>query len=186
MWVWRPLQLLGRNRQGAKAHELLPFDKDPRARCALRVIQRMYHLESGADGKPPDELLRVRQRKTKPLLRAFFRWIDSLAIPPTTDLRNTLRYIQFRKDALMMFVDEPLLTPDNNATESSLRSVVIGKKNHYGTSSTRGTHVAAVFFSLLDSAHLAGVNPHLYLRAACAAVSAALDGKPVPLPHEFN
>jgi hypothetical protein len=43
------------------------------------------------------------------------------------------------------------------------------------SSSTRGTYVAAVFYSLLESAHLAGVNPHLYLRAA---VNAALDGKP--------
>jgi hypothetical protein len=94
-----------------------------------------------------------------------------------------LRYIQLRKDALMMFVDEPLLAPNNNATERSLRSVVIGKKNHYGSSATRGTHVAACFYSLLESAHLAGVTPHLYLHAA---VNAALDGKPVPLPHEFN
>lgn len=163
--------------------ELLPFDKDPRARRALRVIQRMYRLESRADGKSCEVLSLIRQRKTKPLLRAFFRWIDSLAIPPTSDLRNALRYIQLRKDALMLFVDEPLLAPDNNATERSLRSVVVGKKNHYGSSSTRGTYVAAVFYSLLESAHLAGVNPHLYLRAA---VNAALDGKPVPLPHEFN
>jgi transposase len=163
--------------------ELLPFEKDPRARRALAVIQRMYRLESLADGKPPAELLRWRQRKTKPLLEAFFRWIDGLAIPPTSELRNALRYIQLRKAALLVFLDEPLLAPDNNATERSLRSVVIGKKNHYGSSSTRGTYVAAVFYSLLESAHLAGVNPHLYLRAA---VNAALDGKPVPLPHEFN
>jgi transposase len=163
--------------------ELLPFDKDPRARRAIRVIQRMYRLESLADGQPDAERLRIRQRKTKPLLRAFFRWIDSLAIPPTSDLRNALRYIQLRKDALMLFLDEPLLAPDNNATERSIRSVVIGKKNHYGSSSTRGTQVAAVFYSLLESAHLAGVNPHDYLRAA---VHAALDGKPVPMPHEFS
>jgi transposase len=163
--------------------ELLPFDKDPRARRALRVIQRMYRLESLAEDKSAEELLRVRQQKTKPLLKAFFRWIDSLAIPPTSDLRNALRYIQFRKDALMLFLDEPLLAPDNNATERSIRPVVLGKKNHHGSSSTLGTQVAAVFYSLLESAHVAGVNPHLYLRAA---VNAALDGKPVPLPHEFN
>jgi hypothetical protein len=86
-------------------------------------------------------------------------------------------------DALMLFLEEPLLAPDNNATERSIRSVVIGKKNHYGSSSTRGTQVAAVFYSLLESAHLAGVNPHDYLRAA---VHAALGGKPVPMPHEFS
>ena len=45
-----------------------------------------------------------------------------------------------------------------------------------------GTKVAALLYSLLDSAQLAGINPHEYLRAA---VDAALDGAHIPLPHEL-
>lgn len=47
-----------------------------------------------------------------------------------------------------------------------LRGVVIGRKNHYGSRAPRGTEVAAVFYSLVESAKLAGIGPHTYLRAA--------------------
>jgi len=43
--------------------------------------------------------------------------------------------------------------------------------------------VAALLYSLIDSAQLAGVNPHDYLRRA---VHAALDGVEIPLPHEIR
>jgi hypothetical protein len=37
--------------------------------------------------------------------------------------------------------------------------VVVGRKNHYGSKSRRGTEVAALFYSLLESGKLAGVEP---------------------------
>jgi len=58
----------------------------------------------------------------------------------------------------------------------------VGRKNHYGSRSERGTKVAALLYGLLDSAELADVNPHDYLRQA---VHAALDGIEIPLPHEL-
>jgi hypothetical protein len=61
-------------------------------------------------------------------------------------------------------------------------SVVVGRKNHYGSKSRRGTEVAALFYSLLESAKLAGVDPAAYLRAAAVA---ALHGERIPLPHEL-
>jgi transposase len=163
--------------------ELLAHEGDPRADRAIRVIRRIYRLETLAKEKPPDQLLSWRRRKTKPLLGAFFKWIATLEIPPTSSLRDALRYIQLREKPLMRFVDDARLSPDNNATERVLRSVVLGRKNHYGSRSERGTEVAAVFYSLLESAELAGVNPHSYLRQA---VEAALDGHQVPLPHELT
>jgi hypothetical protein len=39
-------------------------------------------------------------------------------------------------------------------------------KNHYGSRSERGTRVAALFYSLIESAKLAGVEPRAYLRQA--------------------
>jgi transposase len=43
---------------------------------------------------------------------------------------------------------------------------VLGRKNHYGSRSERGTEVAALFYSLIESAKLAGVEPDVYLRRA--------------------
>lgn len=54
--------------------------------------------------------------------------------------------------------------------------------NHYDSRSEQGTKVAALMYSLLDSAELAGVDPATYVEAA---VQAGLDGDVIPLPHEL-
>lgn len=164
--------------------DVLPFEADPRGARILRVIQRMYRLEAMAKAKglSPPELLAWRQRKTRPLLEAFFRWLNTLEIPSTYELHKAVQYIIKRKDSLCRFLDNPLLSPDNNATERVIRGVVVGRKNHYGSRSERGTRVAALFYSLLDSAALAGISPHDYLEVA---VNAALAGEQILLPHEL-
>ncbi len=60
---------------------------------------------------------------------------------------------------LTLFLDDPRIPLDNNATERGLRGVVLGRKNHYGSRSERGTEVAAPFYSLLKSAKLASSSP---------------------------
>lgn len=164
--------------------EVLPFESDPRAARVLRVVQRMYRLEALAKQREmsSSKLLRWRQRKTKPLLDALFKWLQTLAVPSTFDLSKALRYILTRQVALTLFLDDPLLSPDNNETERVLRGVVVGRKNHYGSKSEQGTRVAALMYSLLDSAELVGLDPAVYLEKA---ISAALIGIEIPLPHEL-
>ena len=55
---------------------------------------------------------------------------------------------------------------DTNGVERALRGVAVGRKNHYGSRSERGTRVAALFESLIESAKLAGVEPRAYLGEA--------------------
>ncbi len=47
--------------------------------------------------------------------------------------------------------------------------------------SERGTEVAALFYSLIESSKLAGVEPDAYLRSAARA---AVRGQAIPLPYE--
>ena len=112
--------------------EVLPFERDPRGARVLRVIQRMYWLDKMAkrNGLSPPELLAWRTRKTKPLVTALFNWLERLEVSPTSELRGALQYILKRRVGLTRFLDDPLLSPDNNATERRIRSVVIGRKNH--------------------------------------------------------
>jgi hypothetical protein len=63
-------------------------------------------------------------------------------------------------EGLHDFLDDSNVKLDNNRTERARRGVVIGRKNHYGSRSQRGTEVAALFYSLIESAKLAGVGPH--------------------------
>lgn len=52
----------------------------------------------------------------------------------------------------------------------------------YGSRSERGTEVAALFYSLIESAKLAGIEPDAYLRIAAHA---AIRDEDIQLPHEL-
>ena len=58
---------------------------------------------------------------------------------------------------------------------------VVGRKNHYGSRSKRGTEVAALFYSLIESAKLCGAEPKAYLLQAVRAALA--NPGTVTLPH---
>ena len=62
---------------------------------------------------------------------------------------------------------------DNYAAERALRGPVVGRKNHHGSRSLRGTQVAALFYTLCETAKLAAIAPHAYLRRALYAAIAS-------------
>jgi len=102
--------------------------------------------------------------------------------PPGTRLREALAYGGGIWGGLIRFLEDPRIDLDTNASERAARGPVVGRKTHYGSRSLRGTQVAALFYTLIESAKLAGVEPKAYLRAATLA---ALAGTEPPLPYEF-
>ncbi|QRK05595.1 transposase domain-containing protein [Archangium violaceum] len=64
-----------------------------------------------------------------------------------------------------------------------MRGLALGRKNHYGSRSLRGTEVAALYYSLMETAKLCGVDPKRHLREAALA---ALRGDPIPLPNQLE
>ena len=66
----------------------------------------------------------------------------------------------------MRFLDDARIPLDTNLVERGMRAVAVGRKNHYGSRSVRGTQVAALFYSLLETAKLVGIDPATYLAEA--------------------
>jgi hypothetical protein len=67
--------------------------------------------------------------------------------------------------------------------DSGFRGPVVGRKNHYGSKSLRGTEVDAIFYSLIESAKLCGINPQQYLLDATKRV--LQDPEDILLPHQL-
>ena len=87
-------------------------------------------------------------------------------------------------DRLTVFVRDPLVWLDNNRTERGLRGPVVGRRNHFGSKSARGTVVAATMYSLVESAKVAGVDPVAYL--VDVATRAKRTSGAVLLPANFK
>ena len=85
---------------------------------------------------------------------------------------------------LTVFLENPWVPLDNNLVERQIRPLVVGRKNHYGSKSKRGTEVAALFYSLIETAHLRGEDPPAYLKRAALAAIADPGTVTLPTPAE--
>nr|WP_281248523.1 transposase [Stigmatella aurantiaca] len=98
--------------------------------------------------------------------------------------RQATEYMLNLWAGLTLFLTQPQVPLDNNHVERQLRDRVIGRKNHYGSKSKRGTEVAALFYSLIETARLRGEDPGHYLRRA--ALAAIENPGTVTLPQSPN
>ena len=81
------------------------------------------------------------------------------------------------------FIHDARIPLDNNDAERGMRRLAVGRKNHYGSKSLRGTQVAALYYSLIESAHRLGLDPKAYLLAV--ATAAIAEPKAVLLPRMY-
>ena len=155
------------------------------AECAqaLDLIGELYAIEKRASTGPPEERARLRRDESREVIKRIEKWVLGIRALPGSGLRKAIEYMGgMWEHGLLRFLDDPAVPIDNNGVERCLRGVVVGRKNHYGSRSQRGTEVAALFYSLIESAKLACVGPQTYLRAATYA---ALRNNAVLLPHQL-
>ncbi len=163
----------------------------------LDQVGQLYEIDKKAirDPVPGDErpgyrhrldlelLCRLRDTESRAVCDKLKAWILKQSGIPGGLLKGGLEYIAKRWTLLTRFVDDPRIPLDNNLTESRFVGLALGRRNYIGARSERGTEVAAVFYTIVESARINGLDARAYLRYAA---SAALKGDVALLPHEWN
>ena len=126
--------------------------------------------------------LKLRQENAKPVLDQILAWARRQQTLPQSTMRKAIKYMLNQWAGLVRFVDNPRIPIHNNLAEREMRRPVLGRKNHYGSRSRRGTEVAALFYSLLESAQLVGSEPKAYLSQA--ATNAIKSPGAITLPQQ--
>ena len=140
----------------------------PDAEIALDFIRKLYGVDDEADGDINAKRT-LRQTKSKHVLDAMRPWLHDLSVLTSTSLGSAARYTYDNWTNLSRFINDARIPLDNNPTERGIRGPVVGRKNHYGSKSQRGTDLASIFYSLLETAKLNDLNPGEYLVAAVLA-----------------
>lgn len=138
-----------------------------RVKWVLRQLKAMYEIDERTRGKPPDEILAVRQSEIKPLADGFFSFLkttiaEGTFVPSDTFLKAA-GYATTREAALRVFLDDPSVPMDTNHVERELRGHAVGRKNWTFHITEDGASHAAIFYSLIRSCLLQNVNPMTYL-----------------------
>jgi transposase len=148
-------------------------------RTAIEWIGELYEVERQVPRLPrtaPDEAqtealdlrMRLRGERSKVIIAQLREWAYATkpATLPESSLGKAIDYMLSLWPGVTRFLADLRVPLDNNAAERALRGVVVGRKNHYGSHSKRGAEVAALCYTLFESAKLAGVDPHRYVLEA--------------------
>jgi len=141
------------------------------SKVMLDLIRDLYAVEREAGD---DHALRgrLRNERSRETIDKIHTWACEQTPLPKSGLGRAIRYMLKLWPGLIVFLEDSAVPLDNNAMERGLRGVVVGRKNHYGSRSRRGIEVAAVLYSLFETAKLCGVEPKAYvLRALHAAIA---------------
>ena len=118
--------------------------------------------------------LELRQSLAPPLLDELREWALAQRGRPKSALRKAIDYLLSNWKGLTVFVNDAYVPLHNNDTEQALRGPVVGRKNHYGSRSERGTRAAAICYTIVETARRNGLNPHAYIVAAIKALDAGV------------
>jgi len=153
----------------------------------LYAVEREVPNPDPLEGQAREDALKLRAKlrseRSRRITDDIFEWANEQVALPESTLGKAIAYMINLWPGLIRFLDDPLVPLDNNLVERQLRGPVVGRKNHYGSRSERGTEVAAILYSLLETAKSVGVEPKAYLNYA-ARLAIANPGMSV-FPQEF-
>lgn len=159
---------------------------DPiRSKQFLDMVAQLYAVEAQAPPGPEgDEQRRtLREQQSRPIIEQMKQWLIGQRFLPGSAIGTAIKYVAACWEGLCVFLEHPNVPIDNNRTERGFRGPALGRNNFYGSHSERGTKVAAILYSLVESSKLNRVDPKRYLKTA---LGAALENRRIPLPHELR
>jgi len=155
---------------GCNAHARRKYEKALKAhqmaaRAAIDTIRELYDVEEEAKDLTAEERKALREAKARPILERHRAWLEAAqkAAVPKSVLGNAIGYSLRHWKALARYLEDGDLAIDNNAVERLLRIVAIGRKNWLFFGSENGGCLAAIIYSVIQSALINGVEPTEYL-----------------------
>lgn len=138
------------------------------AHVALQYMKEIYKIEAKAkeDQLTPDELVSVRNEQERPILDELYLWLQEKAgrVTPRSLMGIAVHYTLKQWERLLVYLDHPEMTPDNNSAENAIRPFVVGRKNWLFSGTPRGAKASADIYSLIESAKANKLEPYHYLR----------------------
>lgn len=161
------------------AKELVPVDP-LRAERLMAFVQELYAIDERA-GDDVETRRKLRVSDSRDVLRRLQEWRLEQRLLPSSPMAKLLGYLDNHWVGLSRFTENPLIPLDNNQTERGYLWIAVGRRSYFGSRSKRGTEVAALFYSLAESARRCGLDPKAYLTRA---LDDALAKRTIRLPHE--
>jgi len=150
-----------------KLIEAKPKAGSPIVDEALVRIAALYRIEGEIHGQDPEIRRKIRQERSRPLVDAFFAWLEAQAgrVSRKSELGKAMAYMLTRQNGFCLFLEDGHVDMDSNLVENAIRSPAMNRRNALFAGHDEGGRNWARFASLIGTCKLNGVEPYAYLLA---------------------
>ena len=135
---------------------------------ALSRISQIYKLEGTLKDLSTEERLLERQENIQSLVEEYFAWVkkqlENNVVPPKGKTSEGLKFSVNQENYLKVFLTDGDVPIDNSASERSIRTFCIGKKNWMFHNTVNGAKASAIIYSITETAKLNNLRPYYYFK----------------------
>ena len=126
----------------------------------LSLIKRMFELDQKAEDRK-----KMKQEKMPALFDEFFECIKQLngTYPEKSNMGKAITYALNQEEWLRNYLADENLELSNNRGERSIKPFVMARKNFLFSKTERGAKHSSIWFSMIESAKMNGLDPFKYM-----------------------
>lgn len=149
-----PLDSRGREISGSKGAE------------GREYINLLFQVEEEIKSLSPEEKKQKRQDASRPILDAFWSWVEATSALHTTNemLTKALTYATNQKEYLETFMEDGRLPISNNLCEANIKPFATARRAWLFADTPKGAKANAVLYTLVESARLNDLDVFAYLK----------------------
>jgi transposase len=132
------------------------------AEQAMKFYKDLYKIEEESRDFEPQKRFEYRQNKASPIWEEFKSWSNknTKKAPEQSKIGKAFLYFNNEYQHLIGYLKDGRLEMDNGFTERAIRKFAIGRNNWIFSDTVDGANASALFYSLIVTAKINGVNPY--------------------------
>lgn len=152
-----------------KFYDALPVDMKSTsgslANIALEKIAKLFVIEKEIETLTPEQKIKIRQERSKPLVDDFFLWCtdNQNKVLSGSKTGKAIQYALNYEGGLRTFLEDGLIPMTNSLDERTIRPFTVGRKNWLFSTSTKGAEASAAIYSLIETAKANKLDPYGYI-----------------------
>ena len=124
---------------------------------------QLFEIEKTLADLPPDKRKEERLRLEKPVLEAFWCWLNTLSPLKGSRLGKAVTYALNQKPYMENYLLDGRCSISNNIAENSIRPFTVGRKNWLFSDTPKGADASAIVYSIVETAKANNLNVYTYL-----------------------
>ena len=143
------------------------YDYSQPAVQGVQYCNRLFAIEDSINKKYPgdyEKRKQLRLEKEKPVLEAFWSWLEQQKPVRNTRMDKAVNYVLNRRETAETYLEDGRCSFTNNLSENAIRPFAVGRKNWLFSDSVEGANASAVVYTMVEMAKAHDLNIYGYLK----------------------